>query len=112
MAGILAFKEAYMKCKPTLLEPIMHIGVQIANDYTGSIMKDLNQRRARILSIDEKGYGIQEITALVPESEIIDYAIKLRVMTQGSGFFNRKFDSYQEVPSYVVEQVVKAYNKD
>ena len=43
----------------------------------------------------------------MPESEIMDYAIKLRVMTQGSGFFNRKFDSYQEVPSYVVEQIVR-----
>ncbi len=112
MAGILAFKEAYHKCKPTLLEPIMHISVQVNNDYTGNIMKDLNQRRARILSMDEKGFGIQEITALVPESEIMDYAIKLRVMTQGSGFFNRKFDSYQEVPSYVVDQIVKAYNQD
>ena len=112
MAGILAFKEAYQKCKPTLLEPIMHISVQINNDYTGSIMKDLNQRRARILNMDEKGFGIQEITALVPESEIMDYAIKLRVMTQGSGFFNRKFDSYQEVPAYVVEQIIKTYKQD
>lgn len=112
MAGILAFKEAYPKCKPTLLEPIMQISVQVANDYTGSIMKDLNQRRARILNMDEKGFGIQEITALVPESEIMDYAIKLRVMTQGSGFFNRKFDSYQEVPSYVVEQIIKEYKQD
>ncbi len=112
MAGILAFKEAYQKCKPTLLEPIMHISVQVNNDYTGSIMKDLNQRRARILNMDEKGFGIQEITALVPESEIMDYAIKLRVMTQGSGFFNRKFDSYQEVPAYVVEQIIKTYKQD
>jgi elongation factor G len=107
MAGILAFKEAYNKCKPTLLEPIMQITVQVSNEYTGSIMKDLNQRRARILNMDEKGFGQQEIVALVPESEIMDYAIKLRVMTQGSGFFNRKFDSYQEVPSYVVEQIVR-----
>jgi len=112
MAGILAFKEAYHKCKPTLLEPIMHISVQVANDYTGSIMKDLNQRRARILNMDEKGFGIQEICALVPESEIMDYAIKLRVMTQGSGFFNRKFDSYQEVPAYVVEQIIKENKQD
>lgn len=109
MAGILAFKEAYHKCKPTLLEPIMHISVQVANDYTGSIMKDLNQRRARILNMDERGFAMTEITALVPESEITDYAIKLRVMTQGSGFFNRKFDSYQEVPNYVVDQIIRDY---
>lgn len=112
MAGILSFKEAYHKCKPTILEPIMSITVQVANDYTGSIMKDLNQRRARILSMDEQGFGMTEISALVPESEILDYAIKLRVMTQGSGFFNRAFDSYQEVPSYLVDQIVKEYKED
>lgn len=112
MAGILSFKEAYHKCKPTILEPIMSITVRVANDYTGSIMKDLNQRRARILSMDEQGFGMTEISALVPESEILDYAIKLRVMTQGSGFFNRAFDSYQEVPSYLVDQIVKEYKED
>jgi elongation factor G len=112
MAGILSFKEAYHKCKPTILEPIMSITVRVANEYTGSIMKDLNQRRARILSMDEQGFGMTEISALVPESEILDYAIKLRVMTQGSGFFNRAFDSYQEVPSYLVDQIVKEYKED
>ena len=62
-----------------------------------------------MLSIEEKGHDQQEITALVPESEILDYAIRLRVLSQGSGFFNREFDSYQEVPSYLVDGIVKAY---
>ena len=112
MASILAFKEAYMNCGPTLLEPIMKITVRVGNEFTGNIMNDLNQRRARVLSIDEKGHDQQEITSLVPESEILDYAIRLRVLSQGSGFFNREFDSYQEVPSYLVEGIVSHYNND
>ncbi|NLN80247.1 MAG: elongation factor G, partial [Erysipelotrichia bacterium] len=52
MASIIAFKEAYMNCAPTLLEPIMKISVRVSTDFTGNIMNDLNQRRARILSID------------------------------------------------------------
>ena len=112
MASILSFKEAYMKCGPTLLVPIMKITVRVGNEFTGNIMNDLNQRRARVLSIDEKGHDQQEITSLVPESEILDYAIRLRVVSQGSGVCNREFDSYQEVPSYLVEGIVSQYNND
>ncbi|MFA5442489.1 MAG: elongation factor G [Bacilli bacterium] len=112
MASIIAFKEAYMNCGPTLLEPIMKITIHVGNEFTGNIMNDLNQRRARVLSIDEKGHGQQEVTALVPESEILDYAIRLRVLSQGSGFFNREFDSYQEVPSYLVDGIVKTYAEE
>src|SRR5574344_348072 len=107
MAAEIAFKEAYPKCNPTILEPIMKIAIQSSVDYTGNILNDLNQRRARILSIDEKPENMQEITALVPESEIQDYVSKLRVITKGSAFFNREFDSYQEVPQNLVEKVIK-----
>lgn len=111
MAAILAYKEAYMKCAPTLLEPIMKISVNVTNEWTGNIMNDLNQRRARVLSMDEKGYGIQEIVALVPEAELLDYAIKLRVLSQGSGYFNSEFDSYQEVPQNLLQSVIAANSR-
>ncbi len=107
MASMLAFKEAYMKCSPTILEPIMKITISVSNDFTGSIMNDLNQRRARIMSMDEKANDIQEIVALVPEVEILDYVTNLHVLSQGSGFFNRQFDSYQEVPTQLIEAVVR-----
>lgn len=112
MAAILAYKDAYMKCSPTILEPIMKISIHVSNEFTGNIMNDLNQRRARILSIDEKDLGIQAISALVPESEILDYAIKLRVLSQGSGFFLREFNSYQEVPHALVDGIIKEYSND
>jgi len=107
MASIIAYKEAYLKCSPTILEPVMKIEINVLNEFTGNIMNDLNQRRARISSIDEKVNNIQQITALVPESEILDYATNLRSLSQGSGYFNRVFDSYQEVPTQFVDDIIK-----
>ncbi len=111
MAAILAYKDAYMNCGPTLLEPIMKISVNVTNEFTGNIMNDLNQRRARVLSMDEKGFGIQEIVALVPEAELLDYAIKLRVLSQGSGYFNSEFENYQEVPANMLQSVIAANSR-
>ncbi|MGP1414126.1 MAG: elongation factor G [Bacillales bacterium] len=107
MAAQLAFKAAYPKCKPTILEPIMKVLINVDNEYTGNILNDLNQRRARVLSIDEKPESQQQITALVPEAEILDYVSKLRVLTHGSGFFNREFSSYQQVPEHMVDKIIQ-----
>ena len=110
MAGILAFKDAYMKCRPIILEPIMRIRVNIESKYTGNILSDLNTRRARIQNIEEKEHGYQEIEALVPEAEIIDYVTQLKSITQASGFFNREFVAYEELPEYLKDRVI-AENK-
>lgn len=107
MAAILAFKDAYMKCHPIILEPIMRIKVNIDSKYTGNVLSDLNSRRARIQNIEEKDYGKQEIEALVPEAEILDYVTQLKSITQASGFFNREFEDYEEVPEYLKERVIK-----
>lgn len=107
MAGILAFKDAYLKCRPIILEPIMRIKVNVESKYTGNILSDLNTRRARIQNIEEKEHGYQEIEALVPEAEIIDYVTQLKSLTQASGFFNREFVNYEEVPEYLKEKVIQ-----
>ena len=106
MAGILAFKDAYMKCHPIVLEPIMRIKVNADSAYTGNILSDLNTRRARIQNIEEKEHGSQEIEALVPEAEIVDYVTKLKSLTQASGFFNREFEGYEEVPEHLKDRVI------
>ena len=106
MAAIIAFKEAYKQCKPIILEPIMRITVNVDGKYIGDVLADLNSRRARVQSIEEGEHEVNEIVALVPESEIIDYATQLRSLTQASGFFNREFESYEEVPSYMVDKVI------
>lgn len=106
MAGILAFKDAYPKCKPIILEPIMRIHVIAPSQYTGDVMSDLNTRRARIQNMEEHE-GMQDIEALVPEAEIVDYVTQLKSITQASGYFNREFVSYEEVPEYLKDKVVK-----
>ena len=107
MAGILAFKDAYPKCKPIILEPIMRIKVNIESRFTGDVLSDLNTRRARIQNIEEKDHGNQEIEALIPDDEIVDYSTQLKSITQASGFFNREFVAYEEVPEYLKEKVIK-----
>ncbi len=110
MAGILAFKDAYLKCRPIILEPIMRVKINVESRFTGSILSDLNTRRARIQNIEEKEHGSQEIEALVPEAEIIDYVTQLKSITQASGFFNREFEAYEELPEYLKDKVI-AENK-
>ncbi|HHT66968.1 MAG TPA: elongation factor G [Erysipelotrichaceae bacterium] len=106
MAGILAFKDAYMKCKPIILEPIMRVHVIVPSQYTGDVMSDLNTRRARIQNMEEHE-GMQDIEALVPEAEIVDYVTQLKSITQASGNFTREFVSYEEVPEYLKEKVIR-----
>ena len=107
MAGVLAFKDAYMKCRPIILEPIIKIKVNVDSKYTGNVLSDLSSRRARIQNIEEKEHGSQEIEALIPEAEIIDYATQLKSLTQASGFFNREFYGYEELPDYLKDKVIQ-----
>lgn len=106
MAAILAFKDAYMKCNPVILEPIIKIVVTVHSDDVGSILSDLNSRRAKIIGMDINSVKDQKITALVPEAEILEYVNDLKSMTQGSGYFNREFYSYEEAPSYIQVKIL------
>lgn len=106
MAAILAFKEAYMNCKPSILEPIMKVTVSIDPSYIGDVLSDLNGRRGKVQNMEEKEDGSQEIVAFVPEAEIISYATDLKALTQSSGFFNREFKGYEEVPAFMIDKVI------
>ncbi len=112
MAAILAFKDAYPKCDPIILEPIIRIVVTVHTDDVGTIISDLNTRRGKIVGMDINSVKDQKITALVPESEILEYVNDLKSMTQGSGYFNRTFECYEQTPSYIQEKILKeAQNK-
>lgn len=106
MAAILAFKDAYMKCKPVILEPIYKIKVNVGAEYVGDVLSDLNQKRAKILQMDEVEGNEQEIVALVPEAEIIDYATELKALTQSRAYFNREFHGYEVVPQFLSDKVI------
>ena len=110
MAAILAFRDGFMKARPTLLEPIMKVVITVPDDYTGDIMGDMNKRRGRILGMEKVGKK-QAIQAEAPHSEMLRYAIELRSMTQGRGSFTMEFDRYDEAPSDVQTKVIAARKK-
>jgi len=110
MAAILAFRDGFMKAKPTILEPIMKVVVTVPDDYTGDVMGDMNKRRGRILGMDKIGKK-QAIQAEAPHSEMLKYATDLRSMTQGRGSFTMEFERYDEAPNDVQQKVVAARKK-
>jgi len=112
MAGRLGFKAAMSQAGPILLEPISRVAVTVPADYQGDVMGDLSSRRGQLQGTEAAPGGRQQITALVPTSEILSYAIDLRSITQGWGQFKATHDHYQEMPSNLADQVVAGLNKD
>ena len=105
IAGTMAFKEAARKAKPCLLEPIMNVEVSTPDDYMGDVMGDLSSRRGKLGGMEQRGNS-QIIRAQVPLSEMFGYATDLRSRTQGRATYTMQFDSYQQMPSNVQEEIV------
>jgi elongation factor G len=105
IAGTMAFKEAARKAKPILLEPIMNVEVTTPDDYMGDVMGDLSSRRGKLGGMEQRGNS-QIIRAQVPLSEMFGYATDLRSRTQGRATYTMQFDSYQQMPSNVQEEIV------
>jgi elongation factor G len=112
MAGRLGFKAAMEQAGPVLLEPISRVQVTVPADYQGDVMGDLSSRRGQLQGTEAAPGGMQLITALVPTSEIMSYAIDLRSLTQGWGRFRTEHDHYQEMPSHIADQVVAEMEED
>lgn len=106
-AAMLAFKNAYMDCGPILLEPYDKITCNVPNEYLGALLSDLTKRRGRILSTEEASGGNIDVVALVPQAEIREYANELKSLSKGTGFFNREFDSYIEVPKANADKIIE-----
>jgi len=110
VAARLAYKAGIPKANPVILEPVNSMKVYVPDNYMGDVIGDLNKRRGRILGMVPEGDGIQCIEAEVPASEVADYAITLRSMTQGRGSFVSEFARYEQVPGNVQEKII-AENK-
>ena len=108
MAGSLGFKEAMAKAGPVLLEPVSLLEVTVPTAYQGDVMGDLNSRRGRVQGTESAGDGEQTITALVPTSEVLRYAIDLRSITGGRGRFSVHHDHYDQLPQHLLDKVAKA----
>lgn len=111
MAASIAFKKGMEEAKPILLEPVMKLTITIPEEYMGDVMGDMNKRRGKILGMESNGKGKQVLEALAPQGETFKYAIDLKSMTQGRGYFEMEFDSYAEVPSSAAEKIVAGARK-
>ena len=105
IAGTMAFKEAARKARPALLEPIMAVEVVTPDDYLGGVVGDLNSRRGQVQGTEQRGNN-QVVNALVPLSEMFGYVGDLRTMSSGRANYTMQFDSYQQMPTSVQEEVV------
>ena len=103
-ARIGAARRRCAKGGPVLLEPIMKVEVVTPEDYTGSVIGDLNSRRGQIQGQDMRG-NANVVTAMVPLQNMFGYVINLRSMSQGRATFTMQFDHYAEVPRAVAEEI-------
>ncbi len=110
IASMAAIREVYMNARPTILEPIMKLEVQAPEEFQGSVMGQVNQRRGVIQgSTTMEGYVT--IEAQVPLVEMFGYSTDLRSATQGKGEFTMEFSQYQSVPRNVQDEMVKKYQE-
>ena len=105
IAGSMAFKEAYEKADPVLLEPIMELEVTVPDDTVGAVNGDLNSRRGRLQGMEPAG-GMTTIQAEVPMAEILTYSQALTSMTGGRGDYPMHFLRYEEVPPHIAQKVM------
>ncbi len=103
-----AFKEAFRNAGPKIMEPIYDVEVLTPSEYMGSVMSDLQNRRAMIMGM-ESDKGFDRLNARVPLAELYRYSTTLSSLTSGAATYSMKFASYEQVPSDVQEKLLKAY---
>lgn len=108
VAGRLAFRKCMETAKPVLLEPIMRVEIEAPEEFAGTLMGDLNQRRGRVQGMDRTPSGESLLKAEVPMAEMLSYAADLTAMTQGRGSFHMEMDHYDVVPALHQEKIIAA----
>jgi len=108
IASRAALREALQKGASVLLEPVMKVEVTTPEDYTGSVIGDLNSRRGQIQGQDMRGNAVV-INAMVPLANMFGYVNTLRGMSQGRASYTMQFDHYEQVPSNVAAEVQAKY---
>lgn len=109
-AAVGAFRQAYGRAKPTLLEPIMKVSVECPSEFQGNVMSSINQRRGLIMSSTEDG-AFTMVEGEVPLAEMFGYATILRSLTQGKAEFSLEFSRYLRVPDAIAETVGREMEK-
>lgn len=110
IAGMMAFREAFHEAGPQILEPIYNLEVMVDAEYMGSVMGDLQTRRAVVMGMDSEGH-YQVIRARVPLKELHKYTSTLRSLTQGKAKFSMTFAEYAQVPGDIQAKLTAEYAK-
>jgi elongation factor G len=105
IAGSMVLQEAARKAGVKLLEPVMDVEVTTPEEYMGDVIGDLNSRRGKVEGMTQRGNS-QVIKAQVPMSEMFGYATDLRSKTQGRATYSMQFNSYQDVPASIADEIV------
>ena len=111
-ATIMCFKEALVKAKPVLLEPYVTIHTYCEETYLGDIMSYFNKHRSRVIGQEILNDGLMKITAEAPQVEIMKYAVDLRSITQGQGYYDQKFLDYEYMDKTLEKRVIEAHKKE
>jgi elongation factor G len=111
IAGSMAFKDAYSKADPVLLEPIMELEVTVPDEAVGAVNGDLNSRRGRLQGMEPTA-GMTTIKAEVPMAEILTYSQSLTSLTGGRGDYAMHFLRYEEVPSHIAQKLIEEAKKE
>ncbi len=106
ICGSMAFKEAFRKAAPILLEPVMKVEINTPDDYIGDVVKDIARRRGQMGAMEKYREGAQKVNAVVPLREMFGYATNLRNITSGRASFSMEFRSYDPMPSDMLEKVL------
>jgi elongation factor G len=110
IAGLKAFKQAFQEADPQILEPIYNVEVSSPDDLTGSVIGDLQTRRAMLEGMDTQGH-FTRINARVPLAEMNDYCSSLRSITQGRAKFKMRFHEYAPVPFEIQKKLQEDYSR-
>ena len=106
MAGSIAFSDGMRKASSILLEPIMDMEVIVPEEFMGTIIGDLNSRRAKIVSLGQRA-NARIIRCTVPLAEIFNYATIIRSMTQGRASYSMEPSFYHEVPTHIAQKITE-----
>ncbi len=110
IAGLQAFRQAFQQADPQILEPMYHVEVLCPEDLTGSVIGDLQTRRAMVEGMDTEGH-FTKVIAKVPLAEMQDYSGNLRSFTQGRAKFRMYFLDYESVPFEIQRKLADDYSK-
>jgi elongation factor G len=110
IAGSMAFQDACKKANPVILEPVMKVEAVVPDDFLGDVIGDISSRRGKIEETEDRS-GVKAVKCKVPLSEMFGYVTSLRSLTEGRGNSSMEFESYNEAPVHVQQEIIDGRKK-